>query len=608
MKLLDASAARLLIAWMKPHRRTLALVALLAFLGTGASLIQPLVYRAVINDLSGLYVFSATRHAQADPATEIDTSHAHRRGHVEPRTAEQATQTLLIAVALLFLINLGSRYCSLAADNFATKAGARIEQGVMAQTLRHVLRLPLGYFTKRSSGAIAKQIDQTDQVSPVITTVAKEVLPELFRVVGAFAIMITQHMSLTLIALATLPAYLWISRRMAQRLQHGLDNYYEKWEHLSGAIQEPLGAIKTVKLGGAEALHVAKFDEAAQRAYIDHLERNRIQNRYLLWQVACVHLGQALVLAYGGWKVMEHQLTPGDVVMFVAYLDLIYDPIDRLTSALTALQDHLAKIGRAADLISADEEERSGSPMPEGPGTLQFDNVRFGYTAEREILRGVTFTAPSGELTAIVGPSGAGKTTAADLMLRLIEPQSGEIRFNGVPLSRIDPAALRRDIGVVAADGVLFSGTLADNIRYTRTTAADADVREAAVAAGLGPTLERLPEGLATVVGERGVGLSVGERQRIQIARVLVSAPRILILDEATANLDYVTENEIKSAIAKLRAGRLTVVIAHRYSMISDADTVIVLDGGKVAEVGSPQELIASGGWFSHLARAGAAN
>lgn len=466
-----------------------------------------------------------------------------------------------------------------------------------------MLHLPLPFFSKRSSAALGKQINQSEEVSSIVNGLSQQILPELISLVGILSIMFWQNATLTLLSIIVIPFYLIIAWRSARQLETGLTEYYERWEEVSTRMQDALSGIKTVKLSGAEERESLLFKNISAKAYQEYIKRNRLANKYIFWEIVLTKVASALVLGYGGYLTLKNQLTPGDVVMFVAYLDRLYDPIDNLASLWVNMQQNAASVARAFKLLQNGDEEKSGKKLQIDKGEIQFENVRFKYNSTKEVLKGLTFTIQPGKITALVGSSGAGKTTVVDLIMKLYEPESGIIRIDNQHLSEVDPASIRSQIGMVAADGAIFRGTLADNIRYKKGDATDDEVQKAAEAAGLKATLERLPDGLETLVGESGFGLSVGERQRIQIARVLVAKPKILILDEATANLDYATEAEVKKTIEEVRRENTVIVIAHRYSMVRNADHVIVLSQGKIAEQGTLQELQNTGGWFSKFAK-----
>ena len=291
--------------------------------------------------------------------------------------------------------------------------------------------------------------------------------------------------------------------------------------------------------------------------------------------------------------------------MCLAYLDRLFAPIENLTGLYSELQQHVASVRRAQRLLDQRSAEGTDNPpVVVGAGAVAFENVTFGYAAKHPVLKGVSFRLRPGERTALVGPSGAGKTTIADLLAGLYAPQAGRILLDDQDIAGVAPWSLRGAVRGVAADGTLFRTTMRDNIRYGRLDATDGDVPVAASLAGLDAVLGRLDDGLDTVVGERGVALSVGERQRVLLARAFVARPSVLVLDEATANLDFRSEASVKDALAVLSRGRTTLLIAHRRTMATDVDRVIVLRGGRIEQDGAPKDLQSRPGYFQDMLRA----
>jgi ABC-type multidrug transport system fused ATPase/permease subunit len=634
-----------------PYKGRFLLAVSIALLSTGATLIEPLIYREAVNDITGLFVKDANDAAKIKAGEKVEEEEGalenffrnkvekealllerdfsghvspaqpdtvkphyvkkakkghvrkpHSATHVSERTTGEAARTLIWVVAVLFIVNVLSYILWLIGENINVRLNSKIEQRFIQGAFAHVLRLPLEFFGKRSPAAIAKQIDQSEEVSGIMDAISQKILPETISLVGILTIMFWQNAHLTLIAFAVIPLYLFFAWNSSRKLESNLNAYYERWEQVSGRITNALTGIKTVKLSGAESREVQEYARISDQAYRNYVERSLMSNTFTFWQGVLTHLATALVLGYGGYLALIHKLTPGDVVMFVAYLDRLYSPIDELTSLWVNLQQHTASIARAFRLLDKNKEEKHGKALRLTTGTIELKTVSFGYTAERDVLHDVSLTFMPGAVTAIVGGSGAGKTTLVDLLLKLYETDRGSIRIDGQDLNELEASSVRGQIGMVVADGAVFGGTLSENIRYKKPDATDAEVKEAAELAGLTGLITRLPEGLATAVGTNGMGLSVGERQRLQIARVLISRPRILVLDEATANLDYNTEAEVKKAIFKLRDQCTIIIVAHRFSMVHDANFVYVLSEGVIIEQGTPDALIRQNGWFSDFA------
>ncbi len=611
------------LALGRPEVRRFARVAVLVSLGTAASLFEPWIYRAIVDDVAGVFIaprsfLEAERAVTGFEGTFRHFEHSGKRifraplrphakaeperRKLKPRTTQQAVATVVLGAILLLITNLLSDLCRLRGDNLSARLANGIERRYIVRVFRHVMHLPLTFFSKRASGAVARQIDQSDNVAPVFTAAAQEVWPDFFSLIAIVGIVSALNWQLAAIALIAVPVYLAVTWRMTRQLATRLEDYYALWDEVSSRIQQAVAGIKTVATHGTAEHEVRRLDEACEHAYATYLERNRIENRYVLIQQAIITASKAVALLLGGMKALQHQLTPGDVVLFLAYLDQIYSPIEGLTGLYASLQENASSLRRSERLLHVRRAPGEGLPAfePQGGG-IEFENVTFGYVRDQPVLDGVSLRIRPGERVGLVGPSGAGKTTLADLLVGLYRPQRGEIRIDGQLVSQVSPSSLRAAVRGVAVDGMIFRMSIASNIRYGRLDASEEEVAEAARAAGLEPLLERVRDGLDTEVGERGFQLSAGERQRILLARAFLARPTVLLLDEATANLDFKSEAAVKQDLEAMARGRTTLLIAHSRSMLTDLDRVLVLRDGRIEQDGTPEGLTQVDGYFRQM-------
>ena len=315
-------------------------------------------------------------------------------------------------------------------------------------------------------------------------------------------------------------------------------------------------------------------------------------------------LGQGLLLGIGGQMVLRHQLSLGALVAFFLYLNRFFQPIQLLVQQYNALQQGRSSVIRLRELIETPptvDERDDATALPVVNGELTFEHVSFGYLADRPVLTDVNLTIAAGESVAFVGPTGAGKSTLAKLANRFYDPTSGRVLVDGIDISTVTLHSLRSQIGVVPQEPFLFAGSLRSNVRFSRPSATDEEVQEAIAVVGLDDLVARLPEGLDTVVHERGQTLSAGERQLLALARAFVARPRVLILDEATSSLDLQSETIIERALDRLLEGRTAILIAHRLTTAQRADRIVVVDHGGIVEMGTPSELLAAGGAYAGM-------
>lgn len=506
---------------------------------------------------------------------------------------------------LLVALFAGKGVASYGQQYLMNWVGQNVVMDLRIRLYDHIQRMSLKYLYGKRLGELMSRItNDVTILQNLVTSVVVNLVVQTVTFFGMVGFLLYINWKLTLITFTILPLTVFILDRAAKRLRLVGHAIQSEMAGLSAVVQEAFASVRIVRSFATEDIELGRFRKSNQdnfRAVI-----HGVQVQAALTGIIEVVLVAALaaILWLGGREVVRGDLTPGELIAFLGYLGFLVQPIRAFTSVVSSMQLGLAATDRIFSLLGIPEEISSpDNPVPLGTvkGHVAFRNVSFSYVAGQPVLENVSLEVAPGEKIAIVGPTGAGKSTLVDLIQRFYDPAGGVILVDGVDIRSVDLRELRKQIGVVPQEPLLMKGSIAFNISYGLPNFTLGEVRTAAKIAGIDGFIESLPEGYDTEVGERGVTLSGGQRQRIAIARAVVRNPRILILDEATSSLDFEVERLIQDAMNWAMKGRTSFMIAHRLSTIRNADRIIVLDGGHIVEQGRHEDLLSCNGLYCRL-------
>jgi ATP-binding cassette subfamily B protein len=554
----------------RPYKLRTALAVLTLLAATGASLAPPYLVGKAVDDV--------------------------KNGHIH------ALNWLVVAFVGAAAVGVA---CSYAQTYFTGWTGERMLADLRNHLFRHLQRLSLGFFERNRAGVLISRItNDVEALDQLVTDGITSLVQNTLTLGGSAIILFFLDWRLALAVLTVMPALTVATALFRKRSARSYRRVRETLGAVTATLAEDISGMRVLQAFTREHAAKENFRDVSE-AYRARNQETVVQNGlYFPFVDLLSSIATAIVLGYGGYLVFEGHMLVGTLVAFLGYLTNFFDPVQQLSQLYSTFLSAVAALDKIMDVLAEDPEvgdSETAVELDQIRGNVRFDDVHFTYTTGPEVLHGIELDVPAGMTVALVGHTGAGKSTIAKLIARFYDPTEGAISIDGVDLRRVRQESLRRQLGIVPQEGFLFAGTIEQNIAFGRPEAAHEDVVAAATAVGADDFISKLEHGYDTELGERGFRLSLGQRQLVAFARALLADPRILILDEATSSVDIGTEQKIERALRRLLRGRTAFVIAHRLSTIRDADLIVVLEHGLVVEQGTHDELLARDGLYSSL-------